>query len=601
MLITHKLTKNFLEEETLQGEANGNVGFLLANKKGDYASFFDESQSRYQGWFCRKAGNMFKMAENIELAEKEKIQEIKNEFWRITRKNKTKIGFVEESFFLPQNHRALVYELNNPAPFNLFLDFKPTYDNSDEKRFYKIEIKEKNAIIECQNKNETVFLAIKTDSGGISLKEQWIKKHYQLDEQRNSPPLERYVFLALSIKAKKTVLAVSSDKKQAKKEANYVFEKTWKLKRERRKSIRGILEFPEIKDKKIAMSFHCCQSALSQLIFEENNQINIAAGLPWLFSVYSRDELVSLKALSQKQGSVFWKIILQQINLIGENGLLPNKINHEVAQNADAVGWLFKRIGEWLENKKLNEITVWKIKRQLEKTLENLSKFSNNKEFAFSLGRDTWMDTINRAGERIEIQALRLCMLKLAYKLTEDSSFKVLESSLKFKVKEKFWTGEVLLDSPNDYLIRPNVFLAAYIYPELLEKAEWQTCFDNILPALWLPWGGIATCDMNSQNFIAEHTGEMPQSYHSGDSWFYLNNLAAIVLHKINPERYKDYIGKILEASSEEILFMGAVSCHSELSSASELKSQGCWSQAWSNALFIELINKICSTKKSSI
>ncbi len=494
---------------------------------------------------------------------------------------------------MPQNRRALVYELSNPALFNVFLDFKPAYDNSQEERFFNIEVKGKNIIVECRNKNDTVFLAIKTDSPSISLKKEWVERRYKLDEQRNSPPFERYAFLALSIKAKKTVLAVSGEKKHAIKEANYVFEKTWKLKKERRKSIRGILEFPEIKDKKIAMAFHCCQSALSQLIFEENNQTHISAGLPWFFQVYSRDELISLKAIRGKQTNAFWKIIHQQINLIGENGLLSNKINHEDAQNADAVGWIFKRAGDWLETKKLNEITVWKIKKQLEKTLENSSKFSSKEEFALSFGYDTWMDTISRAKERIEIQALRLYMLKLAYWLTEDSSFKVLESSLKFKVKEKFWTGEVLLDSPNDYLIRPNVFLAAYIYPELLEKAEWQTCFDNILPALWLPWGGLATCDKNSQNFMPNHTGEMPQSYHSGDSWFYLNNLTAIVLHKVNPERYKDYIERILEGSSEEILFMGAVSCHSELSSASQLKSQGCWSQAWSNALFIELIKEL--------
>ena len=143
MLITHKLTKNFLEEEICQGEANGNIGFLLANKKGDYASFFDENHSpvvenslttgqspvessalllghsRYQGWFFRRDNNMFKMVENIELAEKEKSQEIRNEFWRMIRKTQTKTGIIEESFFLPQNHRALVYELSNPL-FSMF-------------------------------------------------------------------------------------------------------------------------------------------------------------------------------------------------------------------------------------------------------------------------------------------------------------------------------------------------------------------------------------------------------------------------------------------------------------------------------------------------
>ncbi len=48
-----------------------------------------------------------------------------------------------------------------------------------------------------------------------------------------------------------------------------------------------------------------------------------------------------------------------------------------------------------------------------------------------------------------------------------------------------------------------------------------------------------------------------------------------------------------MEASREEILFMGAVGCHGEVSSASELRSEGCVNQAWSNALYIEAKREI--------
>ena len=110
---------------------------------------------------------------------------------------------------------------------------------------------------------------------------------------------------------------------------------------------------------------------------------------------------------------------------------------------------------------------------------------------------------------------------------------------------------------------------------------------------MWLPWGGLATIDKNSYYFNSKHTGENSQSYHSGDSWFYLNNLVAIVLQKNNPERYRAYIDKIIQASSREILLMQAIGCGGEISSAESLTSQGCWSQAWSSAMFIELFEQL--------
>lgn len=586
MLITHKLVKNFLEEEVYKKETNNNIGFLTANRKGDFISFFNvpnspivenpltTGHSRYNGWFFRNSENLFKIVEDIAINDKENIVELKNEFWQHVRILKTKTGLVGESFFLPENNRGLVYEISNAANYDLFLDFKPIYDNSETERFYKIEKNKKSIIIECQNKKEKVFLAIKADKPNFSIKGQWVKRTYSYDIDRNSPPYERYVFWALRIKAKKMVLAVGDTKKHAISEANYIFNKTSKLKKEKQQAIKNFLDFSKAKNPEISMAYWACQNSLRELIFEQHSQKQISAGLPWFFKPYSRDTFISLKVLFEKHPDIFWKICFQNFNLI-----------------TDSIGWLFKRIGEVVEKQKVNEITVWKVKKYLEKSLENLTAIAFNVQ-------DTWMDSIDRSGERIELQALKLYMLKIAYVLTKDSSYKIAETSLKFKVKEKFWNGKFLFDGAHDQTIRPNVFLAYYIYPELLEQKEWQICFDNALNALWLPWGGVATIDKNSPYFNANHTGEINQSYHSGDSWFYLNNLTAIVLKRNNPERYRNYIEKIIEASAKEILTMGAIGCHTELSSASELKSQGCWSQAWSNAMFVELIREIMLFKK---
>ena len=575
MKVVHNISKNFLENELYCDEVGSNIGFLTANRKGDFASFFNENQSRYQGWFFRNFGKVYKIIEDISLTQPEKTIELRNEFWRHVKVSKIEGRVVEESFFLPEKNRGLVYEITGQGSFNLFLDFRPIYNNLEQEGFYKIETNKSNIVIECQNQKEKVFLAIKLDKPKFLIKGKWVKRNYRLDMKRNSPPFEKYVFWALEINASKMVMGVGDTRKQALEEANYIFTKAHTLKKEKRRNIKKFLDFSKIKNPEISMAYYCSQEALRELVYEERNKKQVSAGLPWFFNVWARDTFISMKALFNKDESAFWKVCFQNFN--------------DFNQTADSAGWLFKRIGERLENKKVNEIIVWKLMKLLEKALENLDE---------SISKNTWMDSIDRAGERIELQALKLYMLKLAYILTKEASYKIAETGLKFNVKEKFWNGKFLFDGPNDQTIRPYVFLACYIYPELLEQKEWQTCFDNALNALWLEWGGIATIDKTSPYFNANHTGEISQSYHSGDSWFFLNNLTAIVLKRNNPERYRDYIDKIIEASAKEILTMGAIGCHTELSSASRLASEGCWSQSWSNALFVELVREIYSTRR---
>ncbi|MBI2654930.1 hypothetical protein HYX06_00710 [Candidatus Woesearchaeota archaeon] len=64
-------------------------------------------------------------------------------------------------------------------------------------------------------------------------------------------------------------------------------------------------------------------------------------------------------------------------------------------------------------------------------------------------------------------------------------------------------------------------------------------------------------------------------------------------MNKINRKKFQKQIQKIIDASTEDILWKGCVGCASELSSAKELSSQGCFSQAWSNAMYMEMIEQI--------
>jgi hypothetical protein len=63
----------------------------------------------------------------------------------------------------------------------------------------------------------------------------------------------------------------------------------------------------------------------------------------------------------------------------------------------------------------------------------------------------------------------------------------------------------------------------------------------------------------------------------------------------LNKEKYYDKIKKILSASSDEILFSGAIGNHAELSSATGMKSEGAVSQAFSCGMFVEFVDKLMS------
>ena len=164
---------------------------------------------------------------------------------------------------------------------------------------------------------------------------------------------------------------------------------------------------------------------------------------------------------------------------------------------------------------------------------------------------------------------------------------------LKERIKSSFWDGNMLADGLHDFTIRPNVFLAYYVYPELLSEDEWKICFENALKKLWLEWGGLTTIDKENPLFKPKHTGANNLSYHRGDSWYWVNNLAAVCMHRLDKDHFNAYVEMVLEASTREILWMGAVANHAEVSSAFRQESRGCLSQAWSLAMYIELVNEL--------
>ena len=644
---------------SIKNNTEENVGFLLTNKKGSYCSFFDTPSSRYQGlfYFDEKTMDMYKFIENIEINGDNNVARLKNNFYYVERRKNDAI----ESFIMPRGFNSLVYELSSENEIDLILDCKISYDNREWGRYYDIFEEDGCIIIKFTKKTDrredssdgveefVLHLAIKSDKNVYNKSDKWIERHYSYDKERNSPPFRRHVYNALRLKGTKFVFSMSKNKSNAIKECGYIFNNIDKIKIDEKKyffddiikneSIKIIINNKKINNE-IKIAYINAFNSLNNLIVDTKNNYGIFAGLPWFFQFWTRDTLISLKALSKINDKLAKKILFKYLNKINNDGRLKNlsgKHKSVDLGSTDAQGWLFfrckeiinkideykeiineikksisiikqnknsnsARIRDYLKNcnsimrKKENEYhkLIYEIESSLEKSLSGLLKFHTKDNFEFNDKLETWMDTEfendDRSGARIEVQALRLNIYKSMFELTRNHKYKVLENLLKNKVREKFWNYKFLADGLNDFTIRPNIFIVAYVYPELLTQKEWETCFDNALKSLWLDWGGLSTIDKNHLLFTEESTGENVKSYHRGDSWFWINNLIALTLNRINKQKFKKNIQKIIEASTEEILWKGCIGCHAELSSAKNLESKGCFNQAWSNAMFIEMV-----------
>jgi len=611
--VIHSFNNKRVDEHT-----NREVGFLMSNKKGNYLSLGEKNFTHMQGLFFLNHNTLelYKTIENIRL-DKE-MTAIKNNLFNIQRLY-THGG--EESFNLFND--CLVYSVKNyTGKIVLELDFRAMFDYNDKGRIYTITREDDDLIIIRYDKftdnslsvlDRTRFLVIK---GAKKYKQlgDWIKKTYSYDARRKTRS-EFYVYQALGIRVDKhldLVFSFSEDKDKAKTQAKRVYENKQYLFSSLRKYVSHAFT-----SKDLALS--TAMKALDDLLISAEvgeRTVGVIAGLPWFYQFWARDELISLKAL-MLQGKYYLvkSILFKYINSISDDGLIPSRLprGSSDVSSIDSVGWLFVRIKDYINsliskkilNDYLSVSDFIKVKRALEKAIQGLIHHYSSNGLIVNNEQETWMDTklAQRRGACIEVQSLFLAMLNLhnyiASITRSKQIFKSLEKEYKQRVRKEFFKQGVLYDcvytNMPGHTIRPNVFLAYYAYPELLTRKAWKQVFDKTLRALWLGWGGLSTINSTNPLFKSEYTGQDDASYHNGDSWYYINNYAAIAMHRLDKKYYAKKIKRILEASKQEMLFSGFVGCCAELSSAKQMRSEGCLSQAWSAASFIELWHELHS------
>ncbi len=586
-------------------------GFLLTNGNGGFCLQLNNSRSKYSGVFYNDNKNfdsfeVFKILEEIRLARD--IEWTENDFFQARRNRHDVI----ETFFMPQGYDALVYELSRRRPVDILFDVKKAYDHREWGRNYTVQKEKDHILVTFTKKTDsredatngeteyTIYVVVRPASmDGCVLGDSWENYYYGFDDKRGSGPVSRHVYNPMTLNTYRIIITYSHDKKKALSDSAYIQRNIDRLKRKAQDHFRHRAEKRLIINSDIRAAYDASISALKSLkcVMHSGKQSfhGMYAGLPWFFQFWSRDELISINSygmIGEKRFVV--EKILAYCKALDAHGKIPNRIPSSALGSMDASGWLFKRaydIRHRLSKKERNLVA-----ETVEHAIYLIRKFYLKNGMLYSAKLETWMDTEysgdNREGFRIEIQALLLSMYKLAYELTKNDEYKHLIEQTEEYVRKHFWEGLYLKDGSEDATIRPNVFIAAYVYPELLTKEEWKKCFQYVIPKLWCSWGGLSTISRESPLFCSNYTGENNRSYHRGDSWFFLNSMAAIAMIRVDRKAFYEYITRILEASATEITSKGILGYHAEISSASEMRSEGCLAQLWSSAMFVELIEE---------
>ena len=520
MKITHQYKNKKIQKET-----DRNVGLVLGNDLGNYFHLTNRDETRYQGLFYadgKKDKNkltIYKIIDQINILGNSEIAEIKNSFFEVERKYENNLS---EKYFMPDGYNSLCLKMNKKTKAEIILDMRYPYDLRKMGRIYDLKIEREYALIKFTKQRNLVedglddkkefilYLAIKTDRYDYQKIGEFFSKHYQKDEKRNSYPSDRFVFKALEIEFKNAVFSVADNPQKAIEEANYVFNNFSELRKKTKSDTYQKINPVNISDEEIEMAYLCAENSINTLLVKNNNKKGAYAGLPWFFQFWHRDEAISLLQIYKLNENLAQEIILAQLKIASDNGQTPKQrffgAEQMKLQSADALSWLAERIFKISRNHKLSKDFEMDITKGLEKAVSDLVQMRTINDLADSKKSETWMDSLNRNGARIEIQAGRLRMYNFLYKLTKNDQYQILEKELKTKVREKFYKDGILFDGPNDKTIRPNVFLAAYLYPELLSKEEWGKCFDKILPKLYLDWGGLSSVDITSSKFIYKDT-----------------------------------------------------------------------------------------------
>lgn len=594
------------KDRALTKEIDDSSDYRFVCTTNNVGSFFligKEIVSRFQGLYFNLNKDLFKILENIEI-EGEKptglFNSLDNSAGRVYENIKEKFRFVK-------GKNIFIYQLSSQARQFIFFDPRRIFEYPEFGRHFTFVSNNSQAVIlrydyVHNNNSYTLFIGLKALTGDVlkhmEIFDEWIKRDYPYDRQRNSLPDSLYTCKKLSFISKGFLITAERSLEELVKNLRY------KVDIPRPQFFD--CNFIDIKKFKHFYLEEMMKESIARLKVEIDNVPFFYAGLPWFIQFWTRDEAISLEALfTVLTGKEIYNFLKWRWQLLEKYNFFPTFFNLDLSfSDTPSYDGTFTFLLNTLKALERLDISWRNLKQDILKIFFNwLDRFIDKNlrgdiTSLFSVpSHAQWMDSLNeRSGSLIEIEALFLSLLKQASLLTSHSRWSKILDIRKKIILKTFFNGSILADRANCFNeIRPNIFLVYYFFPELFNRTDWEKIIDKSLENLWLEWGGLTTITKTNPLYKSFHTGENPLSYHNGDSWFFLNAIGAYCFLDFKKHIFR--AKKIYKKLISDFLWFNCLGFASELSGAQNFKPQGSPIQLWSICMLLKLMKKLKNMK----
>jgi glycogen debranching enzyme len=541
--------------------------YVLSGNKGFFLRYCDN------GFKTKWAGlwrNSKKYLEYYYVKGLEEKNCIKTEYDYVKTKHFYRKG--TETIFIPKNSSALYVKIKflkgEETEIELAVNIRKREENLTNRK-YKIKFnKEKKEISIFNSIGELKFCLLK---GEMEFKKKELKKiHFPSGEKQNC-----FIPGRIKVKGKEIIFALIPEPKKEKKLNERKLKKELNERKKEKKEIEKLIE---CNSKEIKKGFINAGKGLMLL----KNQENFFAGYPWFLQYWGRDNLWSLNALislgkfeeAEKILLYFWKK--------NRKGRIPNFIEEKKIHfnSIDSSLLFLTALNNYVfasGNKKiLNKIKYRKVLLFLQ---------SKEKEgLIFHEGNETWMDSIERKGAAIEVQALYLKALHstrnlmlLEEKTKEAHEIEKKAVKLNQLILNKFKTNgnyRDLLNERNEFTKTCNPLV--YLMQKKAEEKEIELFESNEFNSV----KGIITLGKKEKEFN-------PEEYHKGMAWSLSTAWMSCAEFKAErKEKGLHYLKKLIGDLNDDCIG-GIGECWNL-----QGKLKGCGMQLWGHAFVIKTIDE---------
>ncbi|MEM5875187.1 MAG: amylo-alpha-1,6-glucosidase [Candidatus Aenigmatarchaeota archaeon] len=441
---------------------------------------------------------------------------------------------IEETLFVPEKERCLIIKLRienkNENKENVKIELETALNIRDwnenwNEREYEISYRNNYYVAKCE-KGKVIFYS---SYQGEFIGYHFYKTHYPSNETQRCFVTKNFLInLYLEGKEVKVLYFAFAINLEV-FEVETIIKNVENLEKEKREVYEKVLKENMFSSDINYLNelFKIAILNMKKNIVEFEDKRVFVAGYPWFTQVWGRDSFISIWSYIFDADAAKNTILLFAKNL--KNGIIPNFITKDYIDynSSDSTPLFVIALYKYI----IRTGKVFLIEEIKEKLIEIFRFYQKNKNengFIYSNKNSTWMDSLEREGYCLEVQAFWYyaldCMSKIFSLIEEKEILKEIEQAkkiLKKNIAKYFRKDEYYLDVlGKEYTSINQIFLP------LAEVIPLKKDFVIKLEETFLTDVGLSTLPKNSKEYS-------PTSYHKGASWSHLLALLSFLEFKV--------------------------------------------------------------------